>query len=338
MNNAVGLHQALDRRLVAVEGFAVWRRLGRVAARLSVGALTLVAVTFGTFYLLYGIGDPAVALAGQDATVSEVAAIKLQYGLDRPIPIQYASWLDGVVHGDLGKSYQTDGPVSALLAEDFPTTLWLSFGALAISVPAALIAGFVAAYRRDGVIDMLTRGLALVGVAVPPLVLGLVMSIVLAVRLKLLPAAGYVPISSGLGAWSSHMALPWVTLAAGLMAQQVRTLRASAVGELRSDYVRTARAKGVSEPVILVKHVGRNAVLPLLAVIGLQVPRLITGAVLVEYVFGFQGIGNLTVTAVLNEDYPVVQAVVLVVAATILISNLIVDSLYGYISPVTRVG
>jgi peptide/nickel transport system permease protein len=308
----------------------------RVSSRLALAAITVVCVTFGTFCLLYGIGNPAGAIAGQDATASQIAAVKLQFGLNRPIPVQYASWLTGVVHGNFGTSYQSGGPVAGLLVQAFPETLSLVIGAMLISIPFSLVAGFVAASRPGSLIDKATRGVALVGIAVPPIVLGLLVSLVFAVKVKLLPAAGYVPLSGGIGSWLSHLILPWITLAAALTAQQVRTLRASVAQELRADYVRTARAKGVSERVILVKHVGRNSLLPLLAVIGLQVPRLITGTVLVEYVFGIQGVGNLIVSAVLNEDYPVVQALVLIVALTILVSNFIVDSLYGYVSPVTR--
>lgn len=312
--------------------------MAAVASRIAIGVATLIAVTLVTFVLLNRIGNPAAVIAGQNANRAQIAAISHQYGFDKPVITQYFEWLWRVLHGNLGISYGAGGlPVRTQLGQQLPTTLAVCSGALIIAIAFALMGGFVAGSRPGSIIDRATRLAALCGVAIPPLLAGLWLSLIFGVYIRLLPPAGYEPLSAGLGTWTKHMILPWVTLSLGLMAQQVRTLRSSVATELRSDYVRTATAKGVPRRTVLFKHVGRNAVIPLITVVGLQVPRLITGTVFVEAVFGLPGIGNLTVTAVQNQDFPIVEAVVLLVAVSILVSNALVDALYGYISPVTRV-
>lgn len=310
----------------------------RVTMQLTQLVVTVLLVSFASYGLLAGLGDPAAAIAGENATREQIAEVRQEFGFDRPIVVQYVDWLGHAARGDFGKSLQYGGrPVAELIRQQLPTTFWLVLGAIAIALPFSLMAGFVGVIRANGLLDGGIRALALVGVAIPPLFLGLWLALIFGVQLRWFPPAGFVAFTDGFSGWLSHLILPWLTLSLGLMAQQVRTLRSSLSTEMQADYIRTARAKSISTTRILFKHVPRNALLPFVAVVGLQIPRLITGAVFVEAIFGLPGVGSLTVSAVRAQDYPVVQAMVVIVAAVTLVSNAIVNMLYERMNPATRV-
>ena len=220
--------------------------------------------------------------------------------------------------------------------ERLPTTFGLAAGAVVLSVLVSVACGYVIGMRPNRLADQTVTRLANLGAAIPPFFLGSLLALLLAVDLRLFPPAGYAPLHDGLRSWLSYMVLPWITLSLGLLGQQVRTLRASLLKELRADYVRTARMKGLSESVILQRHVARNSVLPFLTVIGLQTPRLITSALFVEAVFAVPGIGSLLVNAVQAQDLPIVQALVVLVSAAMVVANILVDISYERLNPLAR--
>jgi len=317
-------------------GASVVPRIRAVGSWLLSSAATLLLISFASFAMLYLVGDPATAVAGSQATLEDIERVRQEQGFDRPLTEQYLDWLGSALTGDLGVSYTVQRSVVGMIGESLPITISLSLTALVLATVVATGVGVVAGLRPEGRFDrFLTTG-AVLGIAVPNFVLGMVLVAIFAVWLGWLPATGYRPFSAGPLEWARFMFLPAVTLGVGLLAQQVRTLRSSMIKEMESGYVRTARAKHLSEPVIVVKHAARNALLPIVTVIGLQMSRVITGAILVEQVFAIPGIGQLTVRAVAGRDLPLVQGLVVLFAATILLANLLVDLTYGWLNPSTR--
>lgn len=310
--------------------------LRAILTRLAFAVPALLVVTFLTFALLTTLGDPAAAVAGDSATPEQLAIVREQLGLDRPLIVQYISWLGDALQGNFGLSFQGGVPVSDLLSLTLPVTLWLSLFAMVFALAFSLFAGFVAGLKPGSFLDRALTGFSILGMAIPNFIVGLILVLFFSVWLGWLPGFGYVPPQESVGEWIRHLILPASALALGLLAQQLRTLRASIIKESGADYVRTARAKGLSEGGVVVKHVTRNSLLPLVAVVGLQVGRIVSGAIFVETVFSLPGVGNLTVNAVLTQDYPVVLALVMVFGAVILIANLVVDLLTEVISPITR--
>ncbi len=311
-------------------------RVRAIGSWLLSSAATLLLISFGSYALLYLVGDPAIAVAGSQATLEDIERVRQEFGFDRPLFEQYLDWLGSALTGDLGVSYTVQRSVIEMIGESLPITISLSLTALVLATVVATGVGVVAGLRPEGRFDrFLTTG-AVLGIAVPNFLLGMVLVAIFAVWLGWLPATGYRPFSAGPLEWARFMLLPAVTLGVGLLAQQVRTLRSSMIKEMDSGYVRTARAKHLSEPAIVVKHAARNALLPIVTVIGLQMSRVITGAILVEQVFAIPGIGQLTVRAVAGRDLPLVQGLVVLFAATILLANLLVDLTYGWLNPSTR--
>jgi len=311
--------------------------LRQLAGRLAVAVPMLLAVTFGTFLLLYEIGDPAAAMAGEGASADQIEQIREDNGLDRPVVVQYVSWLGNVVQGDLGASMQNRGDVQHLVGQYLPPTLLLSALAMAIAVGAALLAGSLAGMRPNGLLDKVLQGVSLLGIAIPNFLVGLVLILVFAIWWPLFPAGGYrTPEEVGLLNTLNYLFLPAVALALSLMCLQTRTLRASLRHEYRMDYVRTARMKGASESQIFFRHAARNAAAPLVTVIGLEVGVLITGALLVEVVFAVPGIGTLTIESVRGQDFPVVQALVALFGAVVLLANLVADLVALWLNPLSR--
>lgn len=311
--------------------------LRQLVSRLIVAVPMLVAVTFGAFLLLYEIGDPAAAMAGEGATAEQIEEIREAKGLDRPVVAQYASWLGQALQGNLGESMQNKGDVQHLVSQYLPPTLLLSALAMGIAIVTALIAGSLAGMRPGGMLDKVLQGVSLLGIAIPNFLVGLFLILIFAIWWPLFPAGGYRPPSEvGLFNTLNYLFLPAVALALSLMCLQTRTLRASLRNEYRQDYVRTARMKGASESQIFLRHAARNASAPLVTVIGLEVGVLITGALLVEVVFAVPGVGTLTIESVRGQDFPVVQALVALFGAVVLLANLAADLVALWLNPLSR--
>ena len=296
--------------------------------------LALIVLLFGISILVFLMlqlipGSPVAALLGQSATnPAEVARLTAELGLNRPLPVQYWLWLKGVVRGDFGYSYIQQQPVAALIAQNLPWTVELAGSGLLISLVGGIVLGVVAAIRRNTAVDSVAMGVAMTLVALPSFWLGLVLILAFGVALPWFPVVG--------GSSLRGLVLPAFTLGLGVLGITGRFVRSSLVEAMHSPHVAAARAKGLSQRAVFVKHIARNALLPVLTVIGFQVGSLLSGAVLVEVVFSRPGIGRLLVESVLSKDYPTVQAIVLIIAGFYGVTNLIVDLLYPLLDP--RVG
>jgi peptide/nickel transport system permease protein len=307
------------------------------ALRLLTTVPVLILVTFVVFGLVLLIpGDPAVTIAGPDATVEQVAAVRERLGLDRPIVIQYWDWLTGAISGDLGTSLFTSRPVATSIGDGLPVTIALAAMALLISLLIAVPTAIVSALRRGTWIDRIGTVGSSLGIALPSFWLGLVFVLIFSLGLGWLPATGYVPIEDDPGEWLAHILLPALTLGIAGAAESARQLRGSIIGVLQQDYIRTARAKGLRSRMVIGKHVMKNAGVPLVTVLGLQITALLGGAVLVEQIFGVPGIGQIAINAVTTRDIPVIQGIVLVAVLVAVVSNLLVDLAYGYLNPKVR--
>jgi peptide/nickel transport system permease protein len=285
-------------------------------------------------------GDPAAVIAGNNATNEDIDRIREQLGLTQPLLVQFGIWLSGVVQGDLGYSFYLGKPVIELIAQRIEPTLSLAVGTMLISVCVAVPLGTLAAWRMGGWLDRLLSGFAVAGFSVPVFVIGYVLIYIFAVELQWLPVQGYRrlfgPSSQGLGAWAYQLVLPWVSLATIYVALIARVTRASVSEALTEDYIRTARAKGVTEQAVLLRHALANAAVPIVTVIGIGIALLIGGVVVTETVYAIPGLGSLTVDAVLNRDFPVIQGVVLFFSALYVLINLLVDLSYLWLDPRIR--
>jgi peptide/nickel transport system permease protein len=297
--------------------------------RLLLAAPVLLGVSLVVFTMIRLIpGDPAQLMAGQAATAEVVAEIRQALGLDRPIAVQYAIFLARVARGDLGRSLFNSSPVVDELAQRFPRTVRLALASMAVAILIGVPAGIVSATRHLSWIDSLVMLLALAGVSMPVFWLGLNLILIFAVRLQWLPAIGHET-------WR-HLVLPAITLGTASAAIIARMTRSAMLEVLRQDYVRTARAKGAAEPRVIRRHALRNALIPVVTVVGLQLGTLLGGAVLTETVFAWPGVGRLLVDAVLARDYPVIQGAVLLIATTFVLLNVAVDLLYAVLDPRIR--
>jgi ABC-type dipeptide/oligopeptide/nickel transport system permease component len=292
-------------------------------------AIVLVNVSIVVFALVRVVpGDPARLMLGMEATEDQVRAAREQFGLDRPLPVQYAQFVGGALRGDLGQSVRFRRPVGDLLMEAFPATIELALAATAIALVVAVPAGIYAAVHRGGALDRALMAGALVGQAMPIFWLGIMLITLFSVKLGWLP-------TSGRGSWA-QLLMPSVTLSTYVMALLARLTRSNMLDVLREAYVRTARAKGLRESVIVHKHALMSAALPIVTVLGLQVGALLSGAVVTETVFNWPGIGTLALRAIQQRDYPVVQGVVLVSAALFVVINGAIDLAYRYLDPRVR--
>jgi peptide/nickel transport system permease protein len=305
--------------------------------RLGAVIPVLLLVTVGVFTLLHLTpGDPIDAMMAEsvDATVKET--LRRDLGLDQPIGVQYARWMGRLLRGDLGRSIRNGEPVLENVGRRIRPSLQLAAFAMAISLLVAFPVGIVAAVRRNTSADRVATTFALFGICMPNFLLALLLIFVFGVTLRWLPISGYTdPLEEPLLGLRS-LALPAITLGLALAAVITRTLRSSLLEALAEDYVRTARAKGLSEWMVIRAHVLKNALIPVVTVMGLQLGTLIGGAVITEYVFALPGVGRLVVDAVFARDYPTVQGVVLLIAIGFIVSNLMVDLLYGWIDPRIR--
>ena len=262
--------------------------------------------------------------------------MRTQLGLDRPLPLQYVTWLGQLARGDLGQSIFLNKPVLSALADRAEPTFWLTIMSLLIATAIAVPVGILSAVKRGTVLDQTVLSFSMFTSSVPSFWLGLLLMQVFAVKLGWLPVSGYGGPDASIGTRLSHLILPAVVLGVVNSALITRFIRASMLDVLRDDYVRTARAKGLTETRVILKHAVRNALIPILTVIGLTTALLISGAVVTETVFGLPGVGSLVVSAVLRRDYPVIQGALLVIAAIYVLINLFIDLMYMVVDPRVR--
>jgi peptide/nickel transport system permease protein len=307
--------------------------LRKVGAALIVLLLASVLVFLGVRALP---GDPALALGGEERDPAVLAQIRHDYGLDRPVPVQYVSWLSHVVRGDLGTD-QRKLSVAHTIVTRLPITLELAGLSIVFGSVLGIVAGVIAAVRRGKPEDYAATTAALVGLSVPHFWLGLLMIVLFAVKLHWLPAGGYVSFGAHPIENLRHMLMPAIVLGTGLSAVVMRQMRSAMLDSLGADYVRTARAKGLSEFTVVAVHALRNSLITVTTIIGLQLGVLISGAVITEQIFGIAGFGRLTIDAVNQRDYALIQGVVLVAATGYVVVNLLVDVVYSLLNPRIRI-
>lgn len=311
--------------------------LGYIVRRLLATIPVMAVVAVVVFMLLrLTTGDPAAIIAGDNATSQDVAAIRTKLGLDRPIAQQFIIWIGNVLRGDFGESFFFKKQVADLIVERFEPTLALATCTLVLAVSTAVPLGALAAWRRGTWIDRAVMGLSVLGFSVPVFVIGYVLIYLVAIQLGWLPVQGYQRLAEGFPGFIERLILPSVTLAIIYIALIARITRASVLEVLNADHVRTARAKGLGEFPVLLRHVLRNAAVPIVTVIGLGIALLIGGVVVTESVYAIPGLGRLTVDAVLARDYPTVQAVILLFSAVYVLINLLVDLTYTFLDPRIR--
>jgi peptide/nickel transport system permease protein len=306
-------------------------------SRLAIAVPTLFIVTvivFGLQHLLPG--DPALVMLGEDRSPQAIAQINREYNFDKPVPVQYALWVAKAATGDFGHSLRTRKPVAELIAEKLPVTIQLALMSMAFALLIGIPTGIVSAVRKGGFWDYFASVVGMSGLSVPTFWLGIMMILFFSVRLGILPASGYVSPLENFPANMQAMVMPAFVLGAALAAVMMRHTRSAMLSVLRSDYVRTARAKGIAERRVILRHALRNALMPIVTLGALQLGQLLSGAVLTEQVFTIPGFGKLIVDAVFNRDYVVVQGVVLVTATAYIALNLMADMAYFLVNPRLR--
>jgi len=307
--------------------------------RLAGACVVLVIVAVIVFLLTrMASGDPMALLLGDQATAEDIAQARTQYGLDKPLPTQFALWVGELFKGNLGQSIFLQMPVAQALLERAEPTLFLALFAVSIAALIGVPCGMAAAIWRGSFADQALSGMAMLGASIPSFWMGLLLIQFFAVHLGWFPASGYGDPGMGLGQRLYHLALPAMVLGMLNSALIIRFTRASMLDILGEDYVRTARAKGLPERVVIVQHVLRNALVPIITVLGLTTALMIGGTVVTETVFNLPGVGNLVVRAVLRRDYPVIQGTLLVIAAIYVFINLMIDLLYTVVDPRIRLG
>lgn len=291
-------------------------------------------VSFVTFLLVHLVpGDPARVLLGEEATPQTVAALRQQLGLNQPLLTQYGIWLWHLIHGDLGTSIQLQQPVTQAILQRVPVTAELGIASLLYSVLLAVPLGVLASTHRNGKLDWLVNTVSLLGTAIPSFVLGLGLILIFAVLVRAFPPGGYVPLTEDPGQNLRDLILPMIALGTGAVAVNMRQIRASMIEVLSQDYIKTAWAKGLRSNRVYYMHALRNALLPMLTLVGLQAGAILGGAFVIETIFLWPGIGELAIQSILAKDYPVVQGVVLLAALSYMGINLLVDVSYSFLDP-----
>ncbi|MGP4073263.1 ABC transporter permease [Piscibacillus sp. B03] len=293
----------------------------------------LIGISFIVFMSMhFAPGDPARIIGGPTASASDIESIRTNLGLDRPVLVQYWDYLVGVLQGDLGYSYQSNESVNAAIATRFPNTLNLAIASMIVAVIIGVVAGIISALKQNSWLDVFTTTGALAGISIPNFWLGTILILIFAVNLQWFPAGGLsAPFWTAQG--MKELALPAITLGTGSAALIARMTRSSMLEVIRSDYVRTARAKGVKEKIVVFVHCMRNAMIPVITVIGMNFGFLLGGTIITEQVFAINGVGRLMIDAIANRDFPMVQGSVLLVASLFVVVNLIVDIVYAFIDP-----
>jgi peptide/nickel transport system permease protein len=309
--------------------FILWRLAGSVMA--------LTVATFVVFVVVRLIpGDPIATMLFTEYSEEVAASLRRLYGLDQPILVQFWDWLGALSQGDFGYSLLTGSNVADLLVQRIPRTLALLAGGISIGLLIAIPAGIFAAFYRGRLPDGLLMGFTTVLMSIPQFWLGILLLVLFAVVLQVLPGAGYVPWSVSPIGFLRSMTLPWITIGFSISAFIARVLRSSLLDTLNQDYIRTAEARGLTQKRIVLRHALRNAAIPTVTVIGLEVGYLIGGAIVVETVFSFPGVGRLLVTAILQRDYPIIQITLLFFAGGFVLVNLLTDISYGFFDPRVR--
>jgi ABC-type dipeptide/oligopeptide/nickel transport system permease component len=299
-----------------------------LASRFVRAVIALWLVSTVVFVVMRLSGDPVPLLLPPDAPRSEIFRVRAELGLDRPLPVQYAVFLGNALRGDFGRSIHFRQPALGVVLSRLPATFELGLTAFVLAAIIALPIGVVSAVRRNSAVDQATMGLALVGQSAPTFFIGILLILVVSLKLGLLP-------TSGRGDWR-HLILPALTLGAFAMASIARLTRSAVLEVLRADYVRTARAKGLSEVLVVAKHTLKNAAVPIVTITGLQFGTLLGGAVVTETVFAWPGIGRLAIQSIYNRDYPVVQCTVFLSAVLFIVINFCIDLIYGLLDPRVR--
>ncbi|MXR33188.1 ABC transporter permease [Pseudomonas sp. PICF6] len=308
-----------------------------ILRRLLSAIPTLILVSLFVFTLQKLLpGDPVLAMAGEERDPAVMEYLRDKYRLNDPIPVQYLNWVGNVLTGDFGTSLRTEQPVTTLLASKLPVTLELAVLALLIALLIGIPTGIISAVRKGTVVDYGANVIALSGISIPHFWLGILLIMVFAVKLQWLPASGFVPVGEDFGQNLKTLILPAFVLGAGLSGILMRHTRSAMLEVLRTDYVRTARAKGLRPRTVILKHALRNALMPIVTLTTLLFGELLGGAVLTEQVFSIPGFGKMIVDAVFNRDYAVVQGVVLCIAIGFLLLSLLADVLYRMINPRLR--
>jgi peptide/nickel transport system permease protein len=278
-------------------------------------------------------GGPGYAIYGMEATPERVEQLRARYGLDEPLYVQYFSWMTNVLQLEFGESIVEGVPVSSLIMNKLPVSASLAVCSMIVSLTISVPAGIISAVEKDEWADTVARAFAFLGVSMPNFWLGILLILFVSVRLDLLPIYGYVSFTESPIGWLRHLILPSITLGTALAAIVTRIMRSSMLETLNEDYLKTARAKGVDERNVIVKHALRNALIPVTTIVGLQLGFLLGGSVLIEVVFALPGMGQLVVNSIFNRDFPVVQSAVLIYALIFVLVNLGVDLLYALIDP-----
>ena len=287
------------------------------------------------FFIIHLIpGNPAAMMLGPEATPEEIDAFSRSMGLDRPIPIQFVEWISNVIKGDFGMSLFFQGQqVTKVVFEHFKVTLTLTVLGVILAIILGIITGVIAAINHNNLLDRIIMVITSAGVSIPNFWLGLMLVLFFSIRLSILPPAGFKPLSAGLGESLRYLILPAITLAFGQTSLIARMTRSNMLEVLRSDYVRTAKAKGLSELMVNYKHALKNVLIPVITIIGLSFANLMGGAVVTEQIFNIPGVGRLLIKSVFTRDYPVIEGIVLYIAAMWVIINLVTDVLYVIIDP-----
>jgi peptide/nickel transport system permease protein len=310
-----------------------------IVRRFLATLLIVFLVSIAVFSLTLLIpGDPAITISGESATPEQIERTRERLGLDEPVLAQYWDWMSGVLQGDLGTSLFSSLEVSTAIAQRFPATLSIALGAAIVTLILSIPAGVLAAVNVRRLPDTIVTFFASLGVAMPSFWVGLLLILVFAIWTDLLPAVGYVSFSESPLEWARHLILPSVALALVAASEMTRQLRGSLAEALSEDYVKMARSKGLPSRAVIGKHAMKNAALPVVTLFGMQLGFMLSGAVIVEQVFGIPGIGQLAIRAVLDRDIPMIQGVVLVSAVVVMLCNFAVDVIYGYLNPRLRVG
>lgn len=312
---------------------------GYLFKRSVLTVITIWLITVFTFFFTQILpGDTALLIAGQDATEAQLDAIRADLGLDRPLIVQYFDWFTSLLQGDMGTSYTFDEPVTAMVLNRLPQTLYLGLLGMLVAILTAVPLGVIASRHHNDWIDFFISGTVLLGISVPSFFWALVFILLFSTWMGILPPTGYVSPTEDLVGFLRHAAMPAAALGWGTLAHVTRMLRSSLIEEMQAKYVDTALAKGLSTRSIIYGHSLRNALLPTITIIGIQIGAAANGVVILEEVFAWPGLGRLAFNAIEGRDIPVVQATIIVIALIYIVANFVIDMLYMYLDPRIRLG
>jgi ABC-type dipeptide/oligopeptide/nickel transport system permease component len=303
---------------------------GYILKRLFHSIFVLVGISLVVFIILHLTGDPAALLMPMDATPEQVAQFRQEMGFNDPIIVQYWRFFKGTLRGDFGQSFRHSQPALELVMERMPATIQLTLAAMVIALLVAIPVGIISAIRRNSLLDHIGMTGALLGQSTPVFWLGIMLILIFSVTLQWFPSSGRGEVQ--------HLILPAITLGMFTMARTARMMRSSMLEVMGQEYMKTAKAKGLNPGMVILKHALKNAAIPVVTIVGMELGTLLGGAVITEWIFAWPGVGRLTVQAIFNRDYPVVQAAVFLLASIFVLVNLVVDLLYTYLDPRVKLG